>query len=109
MKSLQDRLTELYTPFLALECSVSHYRRIAKPPFLVWAEDGEDYSFDADNHKQEQAIRGFIDYFTKQEFDQTVDEVQEILNTQPVAWSLDSVDYEDDTNLIHYRWQWVTR
>lgn len=109
MKSLQEMLFELYAPFLDLPCKVSHYRRTAKPPFLVWTEDGESTSLHANNHKQEQAIRGYIDYFTKTEFDQTVDDIQETLNGEDVAWSLDSVDYEEETMLIHYRWSWETR
>lgn len=109
MRSMQDLLTALYTDFAELPCAVTHYRKITDYPYAVWAEDGEDDSFHGDNHKQEQSIRGYIDYFTKHEFDQTVDDIQEILNRQPVAWLLESVDYEDLTNLIHYKWSWVTR
>ena len=109
MKSLQTMLEALYTDFTDLSCPVTHYRRLSKYPYLVWTEDREAYSLSGDNHKQEQAITGYIDYFTKTEFDPAVDQVQEILNSQNVAWSLDSVDYEDSTNLIHYRWLWETR
>lgn len=107
MKSMQDMLTALYTDFAGLQCAVTHYRKATTYPYVVWSEDSEDGSFHSDNHKQEQAIRGYVDYFTRQEFDQTVDDIQEILNSQPVAWSLESVDYEDNTGLIHYRWTWV--
>ncbi len=109
MKSLQDMLTALYLDFADLPCAVTHYRKITQYPYMVWAEDREAESLSADNHKQEQGITGYIDYFTKTEFDQTVDDIQEILNSQSVAWILESVDYEDYTNLIHYRWSWETR
>ena len=109
MKSIQAMLESLYVDFASLSCPVTHYRKTEHYPYMVWAEDGEDDSFHGDNHKQEQSIRGYIDYFTRQEFDDNVDEIQEILNGQPVAWNLDSVDYEDSTNLIHWRWSWVTR
>jgi len=69
-------------------------------------EDGENNSFHSDNHKQEQKIAGYVDYFTKTEFDTNVDVIQDILNAEPVAWSLRTVDYEDQTNLIHFRWWW---
>ena len=109
MKSLQTILEELYMDFVNLPCDITHYRKTSQPPFMVWAEDHEVNSFHGDNHKGEQAISGYIDYFTKTEFDQTVDQIQEILNDQEVGWTLMSVDYEDTTNLIHYRWSWETR
>lgn len=109
MKSLQNMLTALYVDFTDLSCPVTHYRRLATFPFAVWAEDREASGLHTDNHKSEQAIAGYIDYFTKQEFDQNVDLIQEILNRQDVSWALESVTYEDDTNLIHYRWSWETR
>lgn len=109
MKSLQAMLTALYVDFTDLPCPVTHYRRLTSFPFAVWAEDREAESLQADNHKQEQSIRGYIDYFTKMEFDQNVDQIQEILNRQDVGWNLESVTYEDDTNLIHYRWSWEVR
>lgn len=108
MKSIQTTLNGFYSLFQNLNCSVTHYTRFNQtPPFLVWAEHGEDYSFSGDNKKEEQQIRGAIDYFTQTEFDSIVDDIQNILNTAPnVGWSLDSVLYEEETYLIHYSWTW---
>lgn len=106
MKSLQATLEALYTPFLELDCTVSHYRRTAKPPFVVWAEDGEDEAINANNHKSEQQLTGRVDLFTLAEFDTLADDVQEILNAEDVGWTLDSVQYEEETNLIHFQWRW---
>lgn len=103
---LQDKLTELYTPFLSLKCKVSHYRRTAKPPFVVWAEDGEDMPMSADNHKSEQQLTGVVDLYTLKEFDPLADDVQDILNGENVGWTLSSVQYEEETNLIHFSWRW---
>ena len=72
----------------------------------MWTEDGENGSFHSNNIKQEQKIAGYVDYFTKTEFDATVDVIQEIFQAEGVAWLLSTVDYEDETNLIHYRWRW---
>ena len=85
---------------------MSHYRRTAKPPFIVWAEDGEDLPMSAENHKSEQQLTGVIDFYTLTEFDPIADDIQEILNAEPVGWSLGSVQYEDETNLIHFQWRW---
>lgn len=86
---------------------VYHYwRPKMEPPYVVWQEDEEASSLEADGRKQEQAIGGSIDYFTLDEMDQKVDEIQEALNDAPyIAWRLESVQYEEDTNLIHYEWR----
>lgn len=74
-------------------------------PFCIWAEDGEGDSLNANNHKKEQVISGTIDYFTRTEFDEMVDNIQNAINSlENCGWSLNSVQYEDETNLIHYEW-----
>ena len=87
--------------------SVYHYwRPNMSAPFCVWAEYGESSSLQANNHKREQAIGGYVDYFTLNEFDETVDSIQVVLNSvEGLGWSLESVQYEDETNLIHYQWR----
>lgn len=107
MMSLQSLLEKLYTPFTELEgVTVTHYKRAEQPPCLIWTEDGEDGSFHADNIKQNQKITGYLDYYTLTEFDPVVDSIQGVLQTSGVGWYLDTVDYEDETNLIHYHWVW---
>lgn len=85
---------------------VYHYwRPRLEAPFCIWAEDGEGYSHHSNNKKEEQVISGTIDYFTKEEYDTMLDLIQEALNNaEDVAWELLSVQYEDETNLIHYEW-----
>lgn len=104
--TLQNLCKKLYEPFTELSCSVTHYRRLSKFPYVTWAEDGEDNSFNADNKKQEQQLHGTVDLFTKEEFDSLADDIQEILNGENVGWRLATVQYEDETNLIHYQWEW---
>ena len=95
-----------------LTCKVYHYwRPNMTAPFVVWAEDGEDTDLDADDRKQEQAIAGYVDYYTKLEYDERADALQaifyELQATDAFNWRLDSVQYEEDTNLIHFHWTWV--
>lgn len=107
--TLQTKLQTLYNPLLALSCKVSHYKRsTTNPPFVVWSETGEEQSFNADNHKKEQQLTGLIDFYTKTEFDTIADKIQEILDSEPVGYTLLNVLYEDETNLIHYQWRWWT-
>ena len=111
--TLQTKLQSLYQPFQdqqRVSCSVFHYTRGNSKalPYIVWSEGGEQDSFNANNHKAEQQLTGIVDFFTKTEFDAIADTIQEILNKEPVGWSLDSVQYEEETNLIHYQWRWWT-
>ena len=105
--TLNDKLKSIRDAFAGAAENVYHYWRERKMfPCIVWQEDGED-SFGANNQKAEQAVSGTLDYFTKTEFDPTVDEIQHIFGTLGVSWKLNSVQYEDETNLIHYEWAWV--
>lgn len=74
-------------------------------PFLVWAEDGDNTAW-ADDRMMEQAITGTTDYFTRDEFDPAIDRIQDANQSLGIAWRLNSVQYEDDTELIHYEWSW---
>ena len=109
MKSIQQRLYDFYQMFSSLQCGVYHNVRASNYPFLVWSERGEDSyeSLHTDNHKTRQAVIGVVDYYTRTEFDKTVDEIQAILDdADDVAWELEAVQYEDETGLMHYTWDW---
>lgn len=82
-----------------------YWRPKVEPPFLIWAEDGEN-GMSADDMKACQAITGTVDYFTKSEYDQAVDAIQKAFDDMGCAWYLSSVQFEDDTGLIHYEWAW---
>ena len=81
-----------------------YWRPQMAAPFLVWAETGESDPFDGENRKQEQTINISVDYYTKTEFDPVVDEIQAELNNGCLSWRLDAVEFEEDTELIHYTW-----
>ena len=98
LKTIGDALAEL------TEHCFHYYRPQMDPPFIVWAEDSETSAFNGDNHKGEQAVAGWVDYYTPTEYDPMLDSIQETLNALPIGWRLDSVNYEDDTDLIHYSW-----
>lgn len=94
----------------ALPDIVYHYERPAGVfPVLIWQEDFEATSFNSDNIKAEQAMHGTIDYFTKQEYDPAIDTVQETLVSVGCSWRVNSVQYEDETGLIHYEWEFEVR
>lgn len=117
MKSLNEKLTIIRDALLTVTdgkgCAVPvyHYYRPGnvQKGYIVWMEDGEDDSFDADNRKAEQQMHGTIDFYTQTEFDPITDIVQNALDASRVGFRLNSVQYEDSTKLIHYEWEfWVT-
>ena len=66
-----------------------------------------DFSSRVEVYKGEQAITGTVDYFTLTEYDGNIEAIQLALNTvENLSWAINSVQYEEDTNLIHYEWRW---
>lgn len=108
MTSLQNRLKAFGTKLAEVTGSKTyHYHAPNRPkaPYTVWAEDGEgDGSFSADTTKAEQNIHIYVDYFTLTEFDQVVDDIQDLLR-ESSEWRLNDIMHEDETNLIHYAWE----
>lgn len=88
---------------------VFHYTGAVKngDPYIVWMEESEGSSLEADNRKQAHSISGTVDLFTKTEFDPLVDAIHDALNTEQIGFYLNSVQYEDTTKYIHYEWVWA--
>lgn len=106
MTSMQDNLRQIGERLAGISENCYHYWRAEKKfPCIIWQENAESTELKADNEKAIQRISGAIDYFTGKEFDPVADEIQKILDgMEAVTWSLNSVQYEDQTNLIHYEW-----
>lgn len=109
--TLQQKLKRIGDALAAAVPVTYHYwRPQMNPPFCVWAEDGEDGSFYADNTKAEQVLTGYVDYYTLTEYDPAVDTIQETMfelqTNLAFGWALSSVDFDEETNLIHYQWTW---
>lgn len=106
MMSLLVKIRDALTSIEGL--TVYHYwHPRLEAPYCIWAEEGEGDSLHTGNHKSEQVITGTIDYYTKTDFDPMVDTIQETLNSiENLGWNLDTVIYEDETNLIHFSWNW---
>lgn len=88
--------------------TVYHYWRYSvNPPYCIWQEDSST-GIQTDNHKGEMGLSGSIHYFTLTEYDANVDNIQNALNgVENLFWALNSVQYEDDTNLIHHEWRFT--
>ena len=105
LQILSNALVSAFTVENQVTLDIFHYFRPQQnPPYCIWQEEAEN-GLSADNVKDCQAIRGTVDYFTRTEFDTNVDTIQGALDSCS-AWYLNSVQFEEDTNLIHYEWVW---
>ena len=80
-----------------------YFRYTESTPWVVWQEDG-DNSQRSDNAVIDQGISGTIDLYTKTEYDSAADVIQTFLNDYGASWYLNSVQFEDETRLIHHEW-----
>ncbi len=97
LKDLRDALVEV-TP------KTYHYSASgAKGNYIVWAEEGQGDVETADD-KSLSGIVGTIIYYTETEFDTKFDEIQIKLNSVDVAWSLESITYDESDDYIIYIW-----
>ena len=105
---LFQKIFRIRDALLSVTDNVSHYEALnVTNKYCVWAEDTEAASVHADNQKEVQGIQGTIDYFTKEDGDPAVERVQEALDgAEGVVYSLNSVQYEEETGYIHYEWLW---
>lgn len=106
MKSLVKKLKHIRDILITCSDKVYHYdapKGLQK--YIVWAEDGEGNPLELDNNKLERVITGTIDLFTKNEYDELIDKIQDALNKNCISFNLNSVQYEDETGYIHYEWR----
>lgn len=106
-----SKLNIIKETLLKVTNKVYHYQALkADDKYIVWAEDSEGSSLEADNRKAEYSIQGTIDYFTSEDMDPNVDKIQEALTVSCISFYLNSVQFEgvDDggAGFIHYEWIW---
>ncbi|WP_349667046.1 hypothetical protein [Lacrimispora sp.] len=100
-----SQLEKVKDALLTVTDNVWHYEALTKTDqYIVWAEDKEGSSLEGDNYKLEQSIQGTIDYYTKNEDDVNVEAIQTALKAARIAFYLNSVQYEDETQYIHHEW-----
>lgn len=103
---LTDKLKMVRDALIAIHDDVWHYEEKDKSDrYIVWAEDGEGDTSYADNHVDSQVLTGLIDLYSKDEYDQLIDQIQEALDVAGICFRLESVMYEDETEYIHYQWR----
>lgn len=102
---MRSKLERVKETLLTVTDNVGHYEAFSQTDkYIVWAEDSEGSSLEGDNFKLEQSIQGTIDYYTKSENDPNVEGIQAALKAARISFNLNSVQYEDETQYIHYEW-----
>jgi len=89
----------------AVTDQVSHLNRLKSDRYFVWQEDG-GHGLSADGKHVERAVTGFTDLFTTVEFDPWAEALGESLSGYGIAWSLRDVQFEEETGITHYTWDW---
>ena len=108
---LLTQLLEIpFETFGALEdINIYHYFKPStiKAPYATWQEENDD-AFYSDNGKSERSLNGILDYYTevKDSIDSNLDVLEQALIDMGASWQLTAVQYEIETNLIHYSWDW---
>lgn len=100
MDALKDALARV-----TLDCYHFYALPNVEPPYIIWKEDGRT-DLVANGEHTEKAWTGVVDLYTKTENDPLVGKVEDALTSVCAAWSLISVDYESDTERLHYSWDW---
>ena len=98
-------LEKVKEALLTVTENCDHYEAVDETDrYIVWAEDGDSAALLSDNYVAGQTVEGTIDYFTKDEDDVNISAIPLALNRARIWWSLNSVQYEDETEFIHYEW-----
>ena len=72
--------------------------------YIVWAEDSEAGAVHADNRKELQILDVTVDVFTKEEYPDIINRLQNAFNDAELPFELLSVQYEQDTGYTHYEY-----
>lgn len=107
MISMHTKIKQIRDLMLEVTENTYHYKALKQPDqYIVYAEDTGGNDLAGDNKKTCQAIQGTIDYFTKTEFDPNVEKIQEQLNNAEISFYLNSIQFEEETEYIHWEWVW---
>ena len=102
----QERIKRVRDALTVLSVNVYHYERPKMAaPFVVWQEES-GRTFEANNRSVEIYAAGTLDIYSKTEYDPLFDQTMDALTDAGIIWTLESIQYEDDTGLIHYELGW---
>lgn len=106
MKLLSELLAQPIEAFEEMDY-IFHYFKPSEiqAPYGVWIE-GPEESFSADNAKAERTLTCTMEFYSQTEADSKIDEIEAALITMGASWTFVGSQYEEETALIHYSWEW---
>ena len=83
----------------------AHYAWSVRPSgdYGVWGEDSAT-SVWADGKLCERSTQGTVDLFADDDGGFAKELIESALNSVDCSWYLNSIQYENDTRLLHYEW-----
>ena len=98
-------LDELREALKATGIPFAHYAWATRPDgdYGVWGEDSSK-SLWADGRMSERIAQGTVDLFADDDEGFSKELVERALDSIGCSWYLNSIQYEDDTRLLHYEW-----
>lgn len=96
---------QIIAAHLTVTDAVSHTQRLQSDRYFVWQEDGTN-DLTGDGNHAEKAVTGTSDLYTKLEFDPWGDALGVSFDQAGIAWNLVEVEYEEETGLYHWSWDW---
>ena len=82
---------------------VSHIEHMQSERYIVWNERGYNDFVTGGKHA-EKCYLAAVDLYTKQEFDPWIEQIEKEFENADFAWSLNSMQIEEDTGFFHYEW-----
>lgn len=101
IQNLIDKLNETTIPFVYMAWSHSPDSEYG----VVTTSDQRELSADEDA-VCEKMLEGYVDVFTYDTGSFPMVEVEGVLREMGLWFTLNSIQYEDDTGFIHYEWEW---
>ena len=101
-------VTKLKNALDALSAKAYHYKapQQKKPPYIVWGETSVSHAEDADDRAQLLLVSGELWFYTDRDYDKTVEEIVEALESVDAAWRITTIGRDNDTGLIVYGFSW---
>lgn len=99
-------LSDLINALAATGYQFAHYGWSHAPTgdYGVYAEESGD-DFIADCVHAEKGTVCYINYFTRDDSGTPKTTIENALNGLSIPWSLNTIQYEEETGYIHYEWE----
>lgn len=105
MLSYKSDFTELVEALTSTGIPVGHGNAFKNTaPYIVWHES-QRISFDADDRPVNQIWKVRVYFFTSQEYDDRINEIERAFLDRQISYEGPFVDYDSESKLTRYRYE----